>query len=155
MKYKADTWVYIIFLIIATLVCNHYFGFSVNTTNSLPYKVFITNRKTNPSVGNYISFKAPLELGFPENTVVTKQILAGPGDVVTKKGLNFYINDKWVSTAKQYSREGEVLILGPEGRLNKGQYYVGAPHIDSFDSRYQKMGWINSEQIIAVAHPIF
>ena len=155
MKYKADTWFYITCLIITTLVCNQYFGFAVNITNSLPYKVFITYQKTNPSVGNYISFTAPLESGFPEGTIITKKILAGPGDVVTKKDRDFYINDKWISTAKLHSREGEVLVLGSEGRLQKGQYYVGAPHIDSFDSRYQKMGWINSEQIVAVAYPIF
>ncbi len=75
--------------------------------------------------------------------------------MITKKDRDFYINDKWVSTAKLHSRDGEDLDLGFEGVLQEGQYYVGAPHSDSFDSRYQKMGWINSEQIVAVAYPIF
>lgn len=146
---------YISVLIVVTIVFNAFFGFAVNVSNSLPYKVFLIDKISTPSVGNYISFKAPLNTGFPEDIIMTKQILAGPGDLVSKKDANFYINHKWVSKAKYYSRDGEALILGPEGKLKQNQYYVGAPHPDSLDSRYQKMGWIHREQIIAVAYPIF
>ena len=155
MKLKTNTLIYMLVLFFITIFFNVYFGFAVNLTNSLPYKLFLIDKLSTPSVGDYISFKAPFDLGFPENTIVTKKILAGPGEIVTKKGLNFYINHKWVSKAKEYSHEGEALISGPEGILKQGQYYVGAPHVDSLDSRYQKMGWINREQIIAVAYPIF
>lgn len=155
MKVKTGTWVYLFFLIITALLCNHYLGFSVNTTNSLPFKIFITYQKANPSVGDYISFKAPLESGLPTNIIITKKILAGPGDLVTKNGQDFFINQKWVAKAKLKSRDGQTLILGPEGKLKDGQYYVGATHPDSLDSRYLVIGWIKREQIITVAHPIF
>ncbi len=155
MSLKSNTLYYLFGLLFITILSHLYFGFSVNLTNSLPYKIFIINKLSAPSVGNYICFKAPLESGFPENTILTKKILAGPGDVVSKKGLNFYINDQWVSKAKSYSWEGEELVLGPEGVLKEGEYYVGGFNADSMDSRYQVIGWINREQIIAVSYPIF
>ena len=155
MKYKINTLSYILGLFSVALIFNLYFGFAVNLTNSLPYKVFMINKIATPSVGSYISFKAPIESGFPENTIITKQILAGPGDIVNIKNNDFYINEKWVAHAKSYSLNGEPLVLGPEGKLKQGQYYVSGQHPDSLDSRYQKMGWVYDEQIVAVAYPIF
>ena len=67
----------------------------------------------------------------------------------------FYINDNYVATAKTHSLKGEPLTPSSEGVLGKGQYYVFTPHKDSFDSRYQKMGWVNQEQIIGVAYPLW
>lgn len=155
MKYKINTLSYIVGLFSVALIFNLYFGFAVNLTNSLPYKLFVINKISTPSVGNYISFKAPIESGLPANTIITKQILAGPGDTVNIQNGHFYINNEWVAHAKPYSLKGEPLIMGPEGKLKQGQYYVSGQHPDSLDSRYQKMGWIYDEQIVAVAYPIF
>jgi conjugal transfer pilin signal peptidase TrbI len=155
MKYKINILSYIVGLFSFALLFNLYFGFAVNLTNSLPYKLFVINKISTPSVGHYISFKAPLESGLPADTIITKKVLAGPGDIVNIKNNDFYINNKWVARAKTLSLKGEPLVLGPEGKLEQGQYYVSGQHPDSLDSRYQKMGWINNEQIVAVAYPIF
>jgi conjugal transfer pilin signal peptidase TrbI len=155
MKYKINTVSYIVGIFSFAFIFNIYFGFAVNLTNSLPYKFFLINKISKPSVGHYISFKAPHESGLPSNTIITKQVLAGPGDTVNINHDDFYINNKWVAHAKQYSLKGEPLVLGPEGKLKQGQYYVSGQHPDSLDSRYQKMGWIDHEQIVAVAYPIF
>ena len=152
---RNHTLIYIVSLMGLVFMFKGYFGLAVNVTHSLPYKVFVIHKVGTPAVGKYISFKAPAQSGFSPGTIITKKIWAGPGDRVLKKGQDFYINQKWVSRAKPYSRAGELLITGPEGQLPPGQYYVGATHPDSLDSRYQKMGWINSEQIIAVAYPLF
>ena len=78
-----------------------------------------------------------------------------PGDVVTVKGRDFYVNGQWVATAKTHSLQGEPLTLGPTGTLQEGQYYVSTPHEDSFDSRYQTMGWITADELVGVLYPLW
>ncbi len=155
MKYKINTLSYIVGIFSVALIFNLYFGFAVNLTNSLPYKLFVINKGGTPLVGNYVSFTAPLESGLPADTIITKKVLAGSGDIVNIKNNDFYINNKWVARAKTLSLKGEPLVLGPKGKLKQGQYYVSGQHPDSLDSRYQKMGWIYDEQIVAVAYPLF
>lgn len=155
MKHQKGTWCYIVFLFGFAFFSYFVFGYTVNLTNSLPYKFFILNKIASPSVGGYISFKAPPESGYSDTTIMTKKVAGGPGDTVERKNDDFYINKKWVCRAKKYSLEGEPLALGPEGRLKKGQYYVIGQNPYSLDSRYQKIGWVNERQIVAVAYPIF
>lgn len=155
MRVKKSTVIYTGILLSLALMFCLYSGFCINITNSLPYKLFLMDKISKPAVGSYVSFKAPAASGFSEEVIITKKILAGPGDVVTKKNDDFYINHKWVARAKRYSLEGQPLEPGPEGKLQTDQYYVSGQHPDSLDSRYGKIGWIRHEQIIAVAHPIF
>lgn len=106
-------------------------------------------------MGNYVLFKAPLGSSLPPDTKLIKQVIAGEGDSVTRKDQDFFINGKWIAKAKTYSRQGEPLIAGPVGILEKGQYYVGTQHQDSFDSRYQRMGWITQDLVLGVAYPLW
>lgn len=135
-------------------LCQH-FGFAINVTDSLPYKSFLVQLHGKPTIGDYIIFKAPPFSGLPPNTILTKKILAGPRDTVVAKGQEIFINDQWVATAKTHSLQGEPLKVGPQGVLGKGQYYVATPHKDSFDSRYQRIGWINEAFILGVAYPLW
>src|SRR3546814_6721237 len=58
------------------------------------------------------------------------------GDVVTRTGRTFLVNGRPVVIAKERSRLGEPLALGPTGTIPPGCYFVGTPHKDGFDSRY-------------------
>lgn len=148
----------ILYVVLAILgawwLCLH-FGFAINMTKSLPTKFFLVQLHGNPTVGDYIVFKAPLTSGLPANTTLTKKILAGPGDRVAVKKQEIFINEQRVATAKTHSLQGEALKVGPQGVLGKGQYYVATPHKDSFDSRYHRIGWISKELILGVAYPLF
>lgn len=151
--YKQSAVVFV--LITMSWWLTQHFGISINLTHSLPYKVFLVQLNKTPRVGSYILFNAPTKAHLFENTQLLKQVFAGPGDSVTRVGQDFYINGKWVATAKSYSLKGEPLAVGGTGTLREGQYYVGTTHPDSFDSRYERMGWITQDRFIGVAYPLW
>lgn len=139
-------------------VLDHY-RLYVNVSPSLPQKYWIVAYGKTPKRQDYVCFK-PLksiakEYEFSENVTWTKQVLGVPGDVVTCHDRDFYINGQYSATAKTHSLKGEPLKIGSTGTINEGQYYVSTPHKDSFDSRYEKMGWLDKSQIIGVAYPLW
>ena len=131
------------------------FGYSINMTQSLPYKFWIIHLKQRPKRNDYVLFKAPIKSGVPQNTTVIKKVVGVANDLITTQSQDFYINGKYIATAKKYSLQGERLKKGAEGQLKPGQYFVWTSHPDSFDSRYEKMGWINQEQVIGVAYSLW
>jgi len=133
---------------------NH-FAIVINQTESLPQKVWVMALDQKPKRNDFVAFKPPVNSGLPRNIILHKQVLGVSGDVVTLKGRDFYINENYVATAKTHSLQNEPLMLGPTGILKEGQYYVSTPHQDSFDSRYQKMGWINGDQLLGVLYPLW
>lgn len=154
LKLYSDCIALVLLLLVAWWIVQN-FGYAINLTESLPYKVFIIHLNKKPKIGDYVLFKAPINSQLPTNTRLIKLILAGAEDNVTVKGRDFSINDKWVATAKTQSLHGEPLRIGPTGKLKQGQYYVGTIHPDSFDSRYQRMGWITQDLILGVAYPLW
>jgi conjugal transfer pilin signal peptidase TrbI len=139
---------------LAFWIGNH-FGLVINTTESLPQKVWVLHLGQIPKKYDYIAFKPPLKSGLPSNLILHKQVLAVSGDVVTVKKRDFFINGKYIATAKTHSLKNEPLFLGPTGTLTEGQYYVATPHPDSFDSRYEQMGWIDAGHILGVLYPLW
>ncbi len=137
----------------------HHYQFMVNVSESLPYRYWIVALKKLPQRGDYVCFRLPSaltkEYGFSKTVTLTKQVLGVFGDTVTQKGRDFYINNQYVGSAKTHSLEGEVLTLGPSGLIKPGYYYVGSEHPDSFDSRYEKMGWVHQTQLVGVAYPLW
>lgn len=142
-------------LIPCALLLTEHLGYSINLTSSLPQKFWLIVFKKTPKRGDYILFKPPFKSDVPRGTLVIKQVLGIPGDRVTKINQDFFINDQIVATAKRRSLTGKELVSGPTGILGSGQYYVSTPHVNSFDSRYEKMGWIHKNQIIGVAYPLW
>lgn len=144
----------LLFIPLAFWIGNH-FKLVFNRTDSLPQKVWVLVLNKTPHRGDYIAFKPPLKSGLPLNLILHKQVLGIEGDVVTRQERNFFINGHVVAEAKTHSLKGEPLALGFVGTLQKGQYYVSTPHPDSFDSRYEKMGWINLDSILGVLYPLW
>lgn len=140
---------------LSSLWITQHFGYVINLTSSLPQKLFLVSIGKAPTKGDYVVYKAPASTGLQSNMTLTKKVLGVAGDVVTRQDQNFYINGKWVAKAKKYSLKGEALVPGPEGVLPEGHYYVSTEHQDSFDSRYEKMGWVSQNQCLGVAYPIW
>ena len=136
---------------IATWYVTQHFGYVINVTTSLPQKFFIIHLKKMPKVGDYVLFKPLAKAGLPPEINLAKQVLGSEGDIVTRHGLDFYINDRWVAKIKTNS----LLKAGPTGVLREGQYYVSTPHAESFDSRYEAIGWVHHSQCIGVLYPVW
>jgi conjugal transfer pilin signal peptidase TrbI len=137
---------------------SHY-QFYVNVSPSLPQKYWIVALQKKPKREDYVCFRAApdiaLQNAFSQDVTMTKQVLGVVGDTVTREGRDFYINGQYIASAKTHSLKGEPLKVGLTGTLKTGQYYVSTPHKDSFDSRYEKMGWLEQSQIIGVAYPLW
>jgi conjugal transfer pilin signal peptidase TrbI len=131
------------------------FAIVINQTESLPQKVWVMALHQKPKRNDFVAFKPSLKSGLPMGIILHKQVLGVKGDRVSLKGRDFYINGTFVATAKSHSLAGERLNLGPAGTLKEGQYYVSTSHKDSFDSRYEKMGWINAGELLGVLYPLW
>ncbi|AJG22232.1 S26 family signal peptidase [Cupriavidus basilensis] len=92
---------------------------------------------------------------YPAGARFIKQIKGMPGDMVTSQGRDYFINGVYVGTAKSSSARGEVLEMGPTGRIPAGRFFVWTPHPDSLDSRYALTGWVNFGQIVGTARKLF
>jgi len=134
-------------------------AFLINTSPSLPNWAFVLETKAPPARGSLIFFRPPSSPVLVNN-FGTKPMLFGKhvygiaGDVVTLEGRTFSINGKAIATAKEKSRRGEPLALGPTGVIPNGCYFAGTPHKDGFDSRYAIIGWICRDRIVGTGNPV-
>ena len=127
----------------------------VNVTASLPYRLFIIDKRDHPESIQYVAFRWPGGGPYAAGATFVKQIVGIPGDVVTRVGRHFFVNGHPVGAAKPMSRTGQRLEPGPTGTLPADRYYVRAPHPDSLDSRYALLGWMSESQIIGRAYVLF
>lgn len=130
---------------------DHYMSF--NWTHSLPYVAFVVDRGADPIVGDYVDFIPPANPYYSDVSFV-KLIVAGPGDDVECRGREFYVRDELVAVAKTTSQEGDPLQQGPCGTVPYGSYFVVTPHKDSYDSRYEDIGYVTRDRIRGVARPV-
>ena len=124
--------------------------FVVNPTESLPQIYWLGVKGITPKKGDYIVFTASgHDISF------IKRIAGAEGERITIRDRDFFVDGKYVATAKTHSLEGKVLDLGEEGKLQEREYFVLGEHKDSFDSRYKQMGRIEESRILAVAYPLW
>lgn len=136
--------------------------FLVNRTESLPNWAFFVARGSNAGIGDTVFF-AP-----PRAALVTAHFGADPGpfgkivygtggDEIMHRGNVVLLRRKgsaeWreVAEMKRVSLRGEPLAPGPVGVIPEHCFYVGTPHKDGFDSRYQAIGFICRDRLIAIA----
>jgi len=153
-RWKAICYWPLLLIPLAFWLGNH-FAIVINQTDSLPQKIWLMALDQKPKRNDYVAFKPSVNSALPLGIILHKQVLGVAGDTVSLKGRDFYINGKFVATAKTHSLAGEPLTRGSTGTLEEGQYYVSTPHKDSFDSRYEKMGWINANQLLGVLYPLW
>ena len=127
----------------------------LNTTESLPQRLFLIDRTSIPGRGDLVAFRWPGGGPYPRGATFIKRIAGVPGDTVMALEGDFFVNCVPVGMAKPTSRRGVPLEPGPTGTLPPNTYYVRAPHPDSLDSRYALTGWVTRAQIIGRAHALF
>jgi len=125
----------------------------LNGNASLPGWIYLVRvgDKFDLQKGEIIALHPPHNPYFPDRYVFLKMVMGVPGDVVTESERRFSINGDYVGYAKTHTSGGEPLETGPVGTLPEGEYFVWTPHEDSYDSRYQDIGWIGEERIIGRA----
>ncbi len=132
-----------------------HYQFAWNKTESLPQKLFIIKTGQLPLKYDYLMFYAPATSTLKPKSTVIKKVMGVAGDVVTKKGQAFYINDEKVGIAKTHSLKGRPLREGKVGIIPQGKYFVWTPNKNSYDSRYDEIGLIDERYIMGVAYPLF
>ena len=135
-------------ILIAAALFKMNFVFGINSSTSLPHRLFLIHKGSQPARGQYVAFRW--------NSTTFVKILAGvPGDRVVRKERDFFVNGEFVGTAKTHGRSGAALEPAPAGVIPLGRYFVNAPHPDSLDSRYAPPGLIEQSQVVGRAYALF
>lgn len=133
-----------------------WYRLGINGTESLPGVLYLVLKTETPAArGDLVAFYPPRNRFYPQGMFFIKKAMGMPGDKVTREGRDFHINGDYIATAKTRSRSGQPLQAGPTGVIPAGRYFVWTPHPDSYDSRYEDIGWISKDRIIGRAVRLF
>jgi conjugal transfer pilin signal peptidase TrbI len=131
------------------------YGVTFNTTESLGFRLFITDKWEKPShPGEYVKFWLKGNKYFrPEHW--TKRIAGVPGDKITVQNRMVYVNGEPVGYAKSVSASNtQYFPIAPQV-IPPHYYYLQADHEDSYDSRYQSFGLVHDTTFIGRDYPVF
>jgi conjugal transfer pilin signal peptidase TrbI len=134
-------------LVAAIIVFNMFFTLGFNVTKSLPGYVYLIKKWDRTATWNdTVPFRwhgGGTYDPYPAGLTFMKVVCGMPGDVVSTKGREFFINGESVGVAKEFSSVGHHrLEMGKTGVIPPGMFYACAPNPDSLDSRYALTGWI-------------
>lgn len=153
--------IFTISLVILILLSGLLMGLSVrwsltfNRTESLSFDLFVTDKWDKAvSKGDFVKFRLPPNKYFAQYHW-TKRIAGVPGDTITVKDRDVYINDVFVGHAKEQSASKTKYYPTLSGIIPPGYYYMQADHEDSYDSRYKSFGLIHESTFIGRDYPIF
>jgi len=125
-----------------------------NIDHSLPGLFYQIERGELPKRNDVAGISVPKNPYYPEGAPFLKIIRGVPGDVVTCDGRRFFINGVFAGEAKEQTKRGNPLTLGPTGVIPPDNYFVWTPHKDSYDSRYGEVGWVTKQHILGRARRI-
>lgn len=131
------------------------YGFALNETESLPNWAFAVDKTVKvPARGDYFVFVAPANPYYPAGMQFIKQVAGVPGDVISIRGRDFFINGQFVGHAKERSKKGDPVEMNDAGVIPDGKYFVVTPHPDSLDSKYRLIGLIDQSRLVGRASPV-
>jgi signal peptidase I len=112
-------------------------------TNSLPENLFIRLKNVKPCKGNLTMTKNDL---FQGNII--KRVIGTSGDHIWyDDNFRLWVNDFCVGEVKIYAASGKQLTPIPQQTIPDGVVFLYAPHLESFDSRYQEVGLVPLSQL--------
>jgi conjugal transfer pilin signal peptidase TrbI len=128
-------------------------SFALNTSDSLPQKLFIIKlRPKKIAKGDYVIFEQEV-LGRKQWLI--KRVLGTENDQINCQEKGVWVNQLYIGDAKSHSKEGQPLLMAKPAVIQAGYLFTAGSHPDSFDSRYQAVGLIHQDRIIARAYPLF
>ena len=131
------------------------FAFGINASESLPDTLYLIHKRAAIHRGDYVAFRWHGGGPYPAGVTFIKIAAGVPGDRVTRINRTYFVNGRFVGSAKTHGRDGKALGPMDDGILGADEYYVSAPHPDSLDSRYRLTGWIRKNEFIGRAYAIF
>ena len=146
----ATTMVSVTMLVIA--LCSPWY--ITNIDQSLPGIFYEIDRGELPKRNEVAGISVPKNPYYPDGAPFLKIIRGVPGDVVTCDGRKFFINGVFSGEAKEQTKRGNPLTLGPTGVIPPDNYFVWTPHKDSYDSRYGEVGWVTTQHILGTARRV-
>ncbi|MDI9335456.1 MAG: S26 family signal peptidase [Gammaproteobacteria bacterium] len=142
-------------LILASPTLGLPYSLAINATNSLSDRLFwLTPPPATWHDQDYAVFIWAEDYFYPRGSLFIKQIMGVPGDKVDMIGSKFYINGKYMGELLPETSGQKPLEAGPTGVIPTNFYFVYAPHPKSLDSRYQAVGWLSKNALIAQAIPV-
>lgn len=140
---------------LSMIAMSKWYELSINLTHSLPGHVYLVKKDGQFQKQEIVAFKWERDFAYPKGTTFIKYLVGGPGDTVTTRGRNVYVNGSLIGYAKEAGITGVRLDVVQPTMLGSNQYFFYTTHKDSFDSRYIQFGFIGKEQIIGRAYELF
>jgi conjugal transfer pilin signal peptidase TrbI len=117
------------------------FGIRINSSDSLPHKLFWAYAKGEVKVGQIVSFKR-------FDTVVAKEIVGLPGDPIEVVDGVVWVGGREVGKALEVSPSGKNMTLLTRREVPEGKVFCRGTHPESFDSRYAEFGLVGEDEIV-------
>lgn len=140
------------------LIAPHY-RLAYNESDSLPGTLFLVKTGVQPScdtdAGQHVQFQMAANARWYSGARLLKVAKGCPGDRVTVKDAQVFINDWPAGEAMAALEDGTPMQAIADSVIPEGHYYLWASHPASFDSRYAEFALVSSEQVIGVAYRIF
>ncbi len=134
---------------------SYYYSVSINLTESLKGLVYLVKKKTYPVKDQLIAFTISENPFYKKNMVFIKIVGGVAGDVVTRRGNDYYVNDQRIGSWLAKASSGQAMTKGPVGIIPPDHYFVYTPHLRSFDSRYGRIGWVHRLKVVGTAVELF
>jgi type IV secretory pathway protease TraF len=120
----------------------------------LPQSVWITYKDFNPSVHKYILFVPKKDSYTQKAKYLLKYVGCKSGQYLETRGLNYYCDGSYISTAKKLDMAGKPLSQFIfSGVVPNDKFFAIATHPYAYDSKY--FGFVDKSQIERGASPVF
>ena len=132
-----------------------------NWTGSLPYHVaYVEYGARSIGRGDLIVYSFAGEAAHKDypglrNQPFFKQVAGVPGDRVSVRGRDVFVNGAPVGYAKTHTLDRRPLEPIVPTVIPPGYFYVMGTSADSFDSRYRSSGLVDVRRVIAKVRPLF
>jgi conjugal transfer pilin signal peptidase TrbI len=137
-----------------------------NRTESLPYHLFLVHKGERAEKGELVAFawdgggKYAWMSPFKPGATMVKYILGKPGDyVLSDVDGEYSVNGVPHARVKPFSKTGKpltpLLSPGTQIKIGENKYYVGTPHKDGLDSRYDMVGLLDGSRFIGKVYVVF
>ncbi|EPB4516061.1 S26 family signal peptidase [Acinetobacter baumannii] len=159
-KTNVINWIFYFFIFLLVLVVgvgisNRWFIYNINVTNSLNGHVYVIKKNESVKRGDYIGFSWKGDEFYKPGAIFVKIVSGVPGDEVTVKDREVFVNGVKIGIAKEKSETGIPLSPIKPTKLKEGEYFVSTPYPHGYDSRYERVGLISQNNVLGRAYEIF
>ena len=158
---KVQPWLMGIWILVLAVIALEaslvFFGISigVNPTASQPYRLFLILKGRSFGRGDLIAFHFPGSHYYDEGSLFVKEVQGILGDrLEIRSDRTVWLNGQFLDTVRATDSKGRAVEpVYFNGIIPKDYYFLYAPALNSYDSRYY--GLIGKERIAGKVIPLF